>query len=46
MKTYVRVLLALLGAGIQAVGMCNIHAFADVTEGGVLGAAGWPEVNP
>ena len=38
MKTYVRVLLALLGAGIQAVGMCNIHAFADVTEGGVLGA--------
>ena len=33
-----RILLALLGAAIQAVGMCNIHAWADVTEGGVLGA--------
>ena len=38
MKTPVRVFLALLGAFIQAVGLCNIHAFADVTEGGVLGA--------
>ena len=38
MKTPVRVVLALLGAAVQAVGMCNIHAFADVTEGGVLGA--------
>ena len=38
MKTPIRVLLALLGAFIQAVGLCNIHAFADVTEGGVLGA--------
>ena len=38
MKTALRIFLALLGAGIQAVGMCNIHAYADVTEGGVLGA--------
>ena len=38
MKTPLRVFLALLGAFIQAVGLCNIHAFADVTEGGVLGA--------
>ncbi len=38
MKTVVRVALALSGAAIQALGMCNIHAFADVTEGGVLGA--------
>ncbi len=38
MKTPTRVLLALAGAFIQAVGLCNIHAFADVTEGGVLGA--------
>ena len=38
MKTPIRVALALLGCGIQAVGLCNIHAFADVTEGGVLGA--------
>ena len=38
MKTSLRILIALLGAFIQAVGLCNIHAFADVTEGGVLGA--------
>lgn len=38
MKTPIRILVALLGAFIQAVGLCNIHAFADVTEGGVLGA--------
>lgn len=38
MKVSVRVLLALLGAAIQALGLCNIHAWADVTEGGVLGA--------
>ena len=38
MKTFPRILLALTGAFIQAVGLCNIHAFADVTEGGVLGA--------
>lgn len=30
-------LLVLLGSGIQAVGIANIHAYADVTEGGVLG---------
>ena len=38
MKTPLRISLALLGAFIQALGLCNIHAFADVTEGGVLGA--------
>ena len=38
MKTPVRVFLALLGAFIQAMGLSNIHAFAEVTEGGVLGA--------
>ena len=38
MKTPIRVALALLGCAIQAAGLCNIHAFADVTEGGVLGA--------
>lgn len=38
MKTPTRVFLALLGALIQAVGLCNIHAFADMAEGGVLGA--------
>ena len=38
MKTPLRVFLALLGAFIQALGLCNIHAYANVTEGGVLGA--------
>lgn len=38
MKTPVRVFLALWGAFIQAMGLSNIHAFAEVTEGGVLGA--------
>ena len=38
MKTPVRICIALLGALIQAIGLCNIHAFANVTEGGVLGA--------
>ena len=38
MKTSFRILLALLGSFIQAAGLCNIHAFADITEGGVLGA--------
>ena len=32
-------LLTLLGAAIQAAGLCNIHACASVTEGGVLGAS-------
>ena len=38
MKTSTRIFLALIGAFIQAMGLCNIHAFANVTEGGVLGA--------
>ena len=50
MKTPMRIALALLGAFIQAVGLCNIHAFADVTEGGVLGATllleHWFSVSP
>lgn len=50
MKTPVRMALALLGALIQAMGLCNIHAFADVTEGGVLGATllleHWFSVSP
>ena len=29
--------LVLAGGLIQAVGICNIHAFSDVTEGGGLG---------
>ena len=49
-KTLRRVLLALLGAAIQAAGLCNIHAFADVTEGGVLGATllleHWLHISP
>ena len=32
-----RVLLALLGSLIQAVGVSSIHAYSAVTEGGVLG---------
>ena len=31
------ILLVLAGSLIQAVGICNIHAFSDVTEGGTLG---------
>ena len=49
-KSLRRVLLALLGAAIQAAGLCNIHAFADVTEGGVLGATllleHWLHISP
>jgi uncharacterized membrane-anchored protein YitT (DUF2179 family) len=37
MKTPTRIALALLGSAIQAAGLCNIHAFSQVTEGGVLG---------
>ena len=33
-----RVLLALLGSLIQAVGVSSVHAWSSVTEGGVLGA--------
>ena len=43
-------LLALLGAAIQAVGVCNIHAYSGVTEGGVLGATlliqHWLHISP
>lgn len=35
--TLSRVLLALLGSLIQAVGVSSIHAWSSVTEGGVLG---------
>ena len=42
--------LALLGAAIQAVGVCNIHAYSSVTEGGVLGATllinHWLHISP
>lgn len=31
------VLLVILGSLIQAFGICNIHAFSDVTEGGAIG---------
>lgn len=31
------ILLVLAGSLIQAVGICNIHAFSEVTEGGTLG---------
>lgn len=31
------VLLVMFGSLIQAIGICNIHAFSDVTEGGTLG---------
>lgn len=31
------IFLVMLGSMIQAIGVCNIHAFSDVTEGGTLG---------
>ena len=31
------VLLSILGSAILAFGLCHVHAYADVTEGGVLG---------
>lgn len=31
------VLVSLIGSAILAFGLCHIHAYADVTEGGVLG---------
>lgn len=34
-----RIALALVGSAILAFGLCHIHAHAEVTEGGVLGAA-------
>lgn len=40
----------MLGSLIQAVGVCNIHAFSDVTEGGTLGLTlffyHWTGVSP
>lgn len=33
----INVCLVLLGSLIQAVGLCNIHAYSNVTEGGTLG---------
>lgn len=38
MNKPLRMALTLLGALIQAVGISSIHAYAGVTEGGVLGA--------
>lgn len=32
-----RLLLALLGSAILAFGLCHVHAYSGVTEGGVLG---------
>ena len=44
------VFLLLLGSGIQAFGLYNVHAQADVTEGGVLGLClvfdKWWELSP
>lgn len=44
------VLLVMLGSLIQAIGICNIHAFSDVTEGGTLGLTlliyHWTGVSP
>ena len=34
----VNVLIAFLSSAFQAFGIYNIHALADITEGGVLGA--------
>lgn len=35
------VLLSLLGSAILALGLCHIHAYSHVTEGGVLGLTLW-----
>ena len=37
MKTRNRIILSLLGGGIQAFGLYHIHSIAGVTEGGTLG---------
>ena len=34
---FLPVALSLLGSAILAFGLCHIHAYADVTEGGILG---------
>ena len=45
-----KVLLVVLGSFIQAMGICNIHAFSDVTEGGTLGLTlllyHWTNISP
>ena len=35
------ILLSLLGSAILAFGLCHIHAYSHVTEGGVLGLTLW-----
>ena len=44
------VLLVMIGSMIQAIGVCNIHAFSDVTEGGTLGLTlliyHWTDISP
>ena len=49
-RSAVKVAMVLLGSFIQAVGLCNIHAFSAVTEGGVLGATlliqHWTSLSP
>lgn len=37
-RTFFRYLTAFFASAFQAFGMYNIHALADITEGGVLGA--------
>lgn len=43
-------LIAFLSSALQAVGMYNIHALSDITEGGVLGAVllidHWLHISP
>lgn len=45
-----RILLALLGSAILAFGLCHVHAYSGVTEGGVLGltllAHHWLGISP
>lgn len=47
---YKNCLIAFLASAFQAFGMYNIHALADVTEGGVLGASllleHWLHISP
>lgn len=44
------ILLVMLGSVIQALGICNIHAFSGVTEGGTLGLTlflyQWTDISP
>lgn len=45
-----RILLALLGSAILSFGLCHVHAYSGVTEGGVLGltllAHHWLGISP